>query len=168
MDVKYINPFIASVRNVFSTMLKMDVQFGRPYVKKDEEHSHDVSAIIGLAGDVIGAVILSFPRLSATRIASVFAGTELNASDDDFADAIGELANMITGNAKKDFDGLNVIISVPSVVLGAGHQIMNTRITPRLVLPCSTHAGSFVVEVGMQQVGTRETELVEASAEQTP
>jgi len=165
MDVKYINPFIASVRNVFGTMLHLDVEFGKPQVKNDEQHSHDVSAIIGLSGDVVGAVVLSFPKLAAMRIASAFAGAELTDSDDDFADAIGELANMVSGNAKKDFDGLSVLISVPSVVIGTGHTITNTKVTPRLVLPCTTPAGSFVVEVGMRKVDQPAGNLVEASAE---
>lgn len=165
MDVKYINPFITSVRNVFGTMLQLDVQFGKAQLRKEETHTHDVSAIIGLSGDVVGAVIVSFPKLAATRIASAFAGTDVTEADDDFADAVGELANMISGNAKKDFDGLQVFISTPSVVLGTGHLIKSTRVTPRLVLPCATPAGSFVVEVGMKRVGKPEEELVAASAE---
>lgn len=164
MDVRYINPFITSVKNVFKTMLQMDVQFGKPTVKSDETHTHDVSSIIGLSGDVVGAVIVSFPKLAATRIASAFAGVDLKEEDADFADAIGELANMISGNAKKDFDGLDVLISVPSVVIGTGHQIRATKVTPRLVLPCSCPAGSFVVEVGMRKV-KKPQPLVQASAE---
>jgi len=152
MDVKYVNPFMSAIKNVFKTMLQMDVQFGKPHIKTDETHSHDASGIIGLSGDVVGAVIVSFPKVAATRIASAFAGTELEVTHDDFADAIGELANMISGNAKKDFDDVRVFISTPSVVIGTGHQVRNTRVTPRLVIPCMTPAGSFVVEVGMQKV----------------
>jgi len=165
MDVKYINPFMSSIRNVFSTMLRLDVAFSKPHVKKSEEAEHDVSGIIGLSGDVDGVVIVSFPKLAAVRIASTFAGTDLSEADEDFADAIGELANMISGNAKKDFDGLNVYLSPPSVVVGQGHQIKGTKITPRLVIPCSTQAGSFVVEVGMRLVRQAEPQLASAAAE---
>jgi len=163
MDVKYINPFMTAVKNVFKTMLQMDVQFGKPHVKTEEGASHDVSGIIGLSGDVVGAVIVSFPRLAATRIASAFAGMDLSESDDDFADAIGELANMISGNAKKDFDGLRVFISTPSVVIGSNHLIRNTKVTPRLVIPCTCPGGSFVVEVGMKASGNAQNQEQEAT-----
>ena len=125
MDVKYINPFMTAIRNVFNTMLNMDVEFDKPHVRTAVDTTHDVSGVIGLSGDVDGVVIVSFPRLAATRIASTFAGVDLSETDDDFADAIGELANMISGNAKKDFDGLQVFISPPSVVVGSSQELKN-------------------------------------------
>jgi len=165
MDVKCINPFMGAIKNVFKTMLKMDVQFGKPHVHNQETVSHDVSGIIGLSGDVVGAVIVSFPKLSAVKIASVFAGINLSDADEDFTDAIGELANMIAGNAKKDIEGLHISISTPSVVIGAGHQVKSTRLTPKLAIPCSCPAGSFVVEVGIRKVSAPTEVLVTSSAE---
>ena len=165
MDVKCINPFMGAIKNVFKTMLKMDVQFGKPHVKTNEETCHDVSGIIGLSGDVAGAVIVSFPKLSALKIAGIFAGVTLSDADEDFADAIGELANIIAGNAKKDIEGLKIMISTPSVVIGPGHHVKSIRDLPKLVIPCSCQAGSFVVEVGIKKVNQTNGTLVGAAAE---
>jgi chemotaxis protein CheX len=167
MDVKCINPFMGAIKNVFKTMLNLDVQFGKPQVKTQETMSHDVSGIIGLSGEVVGAVIVSFPKLSAVKIASTFAGINLSDADDDFADAIGELANMIAGNAKKDLEGLNIMISTPSVVIGSGHQVKSTKVFPRLIIPCSCVMGSFVVEVGMKKVNRPADAVVEHATELT-
>lgn len=164
MDVKYVNPFMAAIKNVFKTMLNMEVEFAKPHIRTEIDTTHDVSGVIGLSGDVKGVVVVSFPRLAAVRIASAFAGVDLNDSDEDFPDAVGELANMISGNAKKDFDGLQVFISPPSVVIGASHQIRSTKVVPRLVIPCQTPAGSFVVEVGMQELCKQQEQLAEAAA----
>ncbi|MFA5863111.1 MAG: chemotaxis protein CheX [Phycisphaerae bacterium] len=164
MDVRYVNPFMGAIKNVFKTMLKLDVQFGKPYLKTVEQTSHDVSGIIGLSGDVVGTVIVSFPRLSAVKIASTFAGTALGDTDEDFSDAIGELANMIAGNAKKDIEGLNISITTPSVVVGAGHQVKCAKIIPHLAIPCSCPAGSFVVEVGIKTVNRSEELLLVGGA----
>lgn len=150
MDVRYINPFMKAISHVFKTMLNLEVSFGKPQVKVDEKVSHDVSSIIGLSGDVAGVVIMSYPRPSAFKIAGIFAGMSFNELNEDLADPIGELANMVAGNAKKDIEGLNISISIPSVVIGHGHQISSTKMVPRLVIPCSTPAGSFVVEVGLK------------------
>jgi chemotaxis protein CheX len=165
MDVKCINPFMGAIKNVFKTMLKMDVQFGKPHIHNEDSTAHDISGIIGLSGDVVGAVIVSFPKLSALKIASVFAGITLTDTDEDFCDAIGELANMISGNAKKDIEGLNIMISTPSVVIGAGHQVKSTRLTPKLAIPCTCPAGSFIVEVGIRNAKAPTEALVTTAAE---
>ncbi len=164
MDVKYVNPFMGAIKNVFKVMLNMDVQFGKPHIMTQEDITHDVSGIIGLSGDVVGAVIVSFPRLSALKIAGIFAGVTFVETDADFTDAVGELANMIAGNAKKDLDGLKISISTPSVVIGAGHQVKGTRMVPKLIIPCSCPAGSFVVEVGMKQVANPSQAMAHATA----
>ena len=149
MDVRFINPFIMAIKNVFSTMVRTEVTVGKPQVRTAELRSADVSGVIGLSGDATGAVVLSFPRVVACKVASMFAGAELTPEDEDFADAIGELANMIAGNAKKDFGGVAVTISLPSVIVGAGHQVSQLRASPQLVIPCQTPMGPFNVEVAM-------------------
>jgi chemotaxis protein CheX len=150
MDVKYINPFVSAVRNVFHTMLGVEVKIGKPYVKKEDTASADVSGIIGFSGDAAGCVVLSFPKLVAVRAASTFAGTDIGENHPDFADAVGELANMIAGNAKKDFEGVAISISLPSVVIGDSHRVSKSNTSPRLVVPCETSLGPFFLEVAMK------------------
>ena len=65
MDPTYITPFIVSIQNVFSTMLNLPVQVKEPRIKTGSESGADVSSIIGMSGDVVGSVILSFPTESA-------------------------------------------------------------------------------------------------------
>jgi chemotaxis protein CheX len=150
MDVRYINPFIRAIRNVFSTMLKIEVAMQKPYVKHDGRASADVSGVIGITGDAMGCVVLSFPKDVACRTASTFAGMQITLESPDLVDAIGELANMVAGNAKKDFEGARISISLPSVIIGEGHTVGQSRIVPRLVIPCSSPLGDFYVEVAMK------------------
>jgi len=149
MDVRFINPFISAIKNVFGTMVQTEVSIGRPMIRTDELRSADVSGVIGLSGDVTGAVVLSFPGKVASKLASRFAGVELDVGQEDFSDAVGELTNMVAGNAKKDFGGLSVSISLPSVIVGAGHQVSQSSSSPQLVIPCQTPLGPFNVEVAM-------------------
>lgn len=149
MDVRYINPFITAIKNVFSTMVHTQVTIAKPLLRPRDICSADVSGVIGLSGDVTGAVVLSFPEDVACAVASKFAGLELSIDHPDFVDAIGELANMVAGNAKKDFNGINVSISLPSVICGAGHVVSQSGATPQLIIPCKTDIGSFYVEVAL-------------------
>lgn len=152
MDVKFINAFVGSIVNVFKTMLATEVRVGKPQMKEAEMVSAEVSGIIGLSGEVQGSVVLSFNGDVASRIASKFAGTEMTMESPDFCDAIGELANMVAGNAKKDFVGYEASISLPSVILGAGHKVMSSKARPFLVIPCDTTLGRFNVEVAIVAV----------------
>ena len=83
------------------------------------------------------------------RIASRFAGAEISAQSPDLADALGELANIVAGQAKSRMDGLNIAISLPRVVAGAGHCVLKSNNMPVLALPCDSSLGRFSVEVAM-------------------
>ncbi len=149
MDVKFINAFVGSIQNVFKTMLDTDVAIGKPSLKGESLISAEVSGVIGLSGEVQGCVVLSFPGNSACAIATKFAGVELTMDAEDFPDAIGELANMVAGNAKKDFHGYDVSISLPSVIVGSGHHVSQSKASPFLMIPCETPLGTFAVEVAL-------------------
>jgi chemotaxis protein CheX len=150
LNAKLIVPFVNSVRNVFKTMVGVPTTVERPTVKTGNGVSYDVSAIVGFSGQVIGSVVVSFQMAAAIALVKAFAGVDLTSDNPDFADAIGELANMIAGNAKKDL-GAAASISCPSVVLGASHIIARLRGVPCLVIPCKTPVGDFAVEVNMKQ-----------------
>jgi chemotaxis protein CheX len=94
-------------------------------------------------------VVVHFSFQTASKIATAFAGTEITPDHPDFADALGELANMIAGGAKSQFEGLRISISLPNVFVGSKHNVSASKSTPRILIPCETEAGTFQVEVGM-------------------
>lgn len=150
MDVRLINPFVSAIGNVFETMLQTKVSFDKPVIKSAEAPYMDVSCVIGFAGDATGCVVLCFSNDVACKIASKFACAEVDVTHPDFADALGELANMVAGNAKKDIPDMNITISLPNVVIGKGHSISPSKATPHVLIPCKTPMGDFCVEVGMR------------------
>jgi len=146
-----IAPFVNSVRSVFQTMVKVETTVTRPYLKNDSTPSYDVSSIIGFTGDVTGSVVISLQMAAAKALTSSFAGMPIEANTPEFTDAIGELANMIAGGAKKHL-GAAAGITVPTVVIGAGHQIVRLSDVPCVVIPCQTPVGNFAVEVNIKQL----------------
>lgn len=149
MDPSIITPFITSIQNVFSTMLQLPVEIGDPYVKKQADPSFDVSGIIGMSGDTVGSVVLSFPGATAERIVALFCGEELALGSGDFNDAIGELVNMVSGGAKALFPGKKISISVPSVVNGKGHTIATPSDAPVICIPCTTDCGELHIQIAI-------------------
>lgn len=150
MDPALITPFIKSVQNVFATMLQLPVEVEDPKIKDGSSSTYDVSAIIGMSGDCVGSVVLSFELESALRIVALFTGSEIQSDSPDFADAVGELVNMISGGAKANFVGRKASISTPSVVLGARHVVSAQKDKPVIILPCVTDCGRFAIEVSIQ------------------
>ena len=156
-DVKdSINPaliaaFVNSTTNVLSTMVGMESSIQKPSLKNDPQPSYDVSGIVGFTGEVAGSVVISFHGKTAIEIVKAFTMEEYDVHNEDFIDAVGELCNMIAGNAKKDF-GLQANISIPNVVVGPNHTISRMRDVPCIVIPCSCPVGEFAVEVNIKQL----------------
>lgn len=151
MDPAFITPFIASIRNVFATMMMLEVTIGEAHIKADAGASHDVSGIIGMSGDVVGSVVVSLPQPVAAAVASRFLSAEIKPESPDLADAIGEIVNMISGNAKSMFGGgRRATISCPSVVVGKNHTIALSKDVPTVVIPCSTPCGDFTIEISIR------------------
>jgi len=153
MDPPFIRSFIASVRNVFSKMLQLDVAVGEPTPIVDLGPSDHVAGIIKFSGDLVGNFVLHFPVGTGERIVSLFTGEAITSDHDDFADAIGELVSMVAGSAKADFKGRDVSISCPSVVIGEGDHIEQPRDLPCVTIPCQSDYGEFIIEICIQDRG---------------
>ncbi len=150
MDVRLINPIISSICNTLETMCATKVTIGKPRLIGTNDGSTDVSGVIEFSGDAAGSLVLHFTFDVASAIASKFAGCEITTEHEDFSDAIGELANMVAGAAKSQFEGLNVSKSLPNVVVGKDHNVSCSKGEKRVFIPCDTDSGSFLVEVGME------------------
>lgn len=150
MDVNFIHAFVKAIENVFAMMVQTEVAVKEPILKKGHDPRFDVSGIIAISGDMVGVIVLSFPAEVAERVATSFTGMALSVQDEDFADAIGELVNMISGNAKASFEGKHCQISCPTVIIGQNHHVFKQRDLQSIELPCSCNCGDFVLEVSLK------------------
>lgn len=121
MDVKYINPFIDAVLNIFPQFGMGDIQKNKISLKGREIQSTGVMIMLGLIGDVKGNVIYSLTEDGAKKIASaMMMGMPVESLDELAQSAISELTNMLTATAATGFsnEGINVNISTPTLVYG--------------------------------------------------
>ncbi|HWB55218.1 MAG TPA: chemotaxis protein CheX [Tepidisphaeraceae bacterium] len=153
IEPRLIAPFVNATINVFTTMVKIKPEIIRPCIKQDPGATHDVSGIIGFSGDIVGSVVVTFQMETAQKLVSALVGMEVEANSPDFVDAVGELANMIAGNAKKDLGGV-ANIAVPTVIVGKNHMIGRLTGVPCVLIPCHTSVGDFAVEVNIKPVAT--------------
>ena len=102
MDVKYINPFIMAAQSVFRTMLGIEVTLSKPVIKTSRTTSGEVTGIMGLVGDRKGTITISFQDKGALFIYKTLIGDESTAINSDVVDAIGEITNIISGQARRN------------------------------------------------------------------
>ncbi|MDQ7014139.1 MAG: chemotaxis protein CheX [Planctomycetota bacterium] len=150
MHAVLIRRFIEATQNVFGTMVGTNVTFGTPGPTGRDPVEADVSGIIGFSGDVAGAAVIRFPMATALGVVEALCGEAFGGESEDFSDAIGEIANMICGNAKSSLDGANVSISCPQVVLGKDHKVQRPSDAVSITIPCETPHGIFVIEVSVR------------------
>jgi chemotaxis protein CheX len=152
MDAKTINPFINATVNVLETMAFVKSEVGKPYLKKDNVAQGDVSGVIGFTGESNGTVSVTFDKLSILKIVSNMFGEEMTEINSDITDAVGELTNMISGQARRELEEIGKIYhgAIPTVVSGKDHKIETMTKGPKIAIPFNTDAGNFTIEVCLE------------------
>ena len=153
MDVAIINPFLAAAVNVLKTMARIEPKPGKPYLKKDSSAFGDVSAIIGITGDAQGSMALTFTEPCIKEVVHGLIGETVSEINDEVRDAVGELTNMICGNARQALQGqgINLQAGIPTIVSGKNHSISHVHNGARIAVPFTTSSGQFVVEVAFNK-----------------
>lgn len=153
MNVEYINPFIEATLNVLKTMSRTEAMPGKPYLKKDQKALGDVSAVIGLTGEANGTISISFPEQSIAAVVSRMFGEPVSELEGELADAVGEISNMISGQARQQLEKTGKLLhgSIPSVIVGKNHQISHFTTYPVIAVPFETPEGGFTIEVCIEE-----------------
>jgi chemotaxis protein CheX len=152
MQVKYVNPFIVASVNLFRDYLGVQLSHKPPYVNPEPQDLLEVSGIIGLAGETMGAVVLSFDTPTAIAVISRLAGKPYQALSNEVIDGVGELVNIIAGNAKKDLLDFRLAISLPGVITGRQYRIKWPQGVPVVTIPFSSSLGEFWVSVSLKDI----------------
>jgi chemotaxis protein CheX len=125
-DMKpYIEPFVEACKYVFKNLLKSEIIAETPYfLDRTKRRKWDISGVIGLTGDARGGVAISMKEELACKLTGKLTGKVHTALDDEVTDAIGEIVNIISGNAKQRFEKIDLVISLPTIVRGQEHTII--------------------------------------------
>ena len=150
MKAQYVNPFITAAMNLFKDYLGLEIESGKPFILKDPTQLNEVSGIIGLAGETAGAVVLSFTRETAIKLISKLAGRTYQALSSDVIDGVGELINIIAGNAKRDLLDFKIVISLPGVIAGTDYKIHWPEQVPVISVPFISNMGEFTLNVSLK------------------
>ncbi|WP_025321709.1 chemotaxis protein CheX [Deferrisoma camini] len=149
MKAEIVNPFLHATVDVLRTMAGVEARRGAPRLKGAGEPSFDISGLVGLSGQVQGYVALSFREPAAFYVVGRFLGEPVQETNAQVRDAVGELANIVAGGAKRVLaeQGYDLKISIPTVVVGRNHTVSRPRGIPCIEIPFDTDGGPFRVEL---------------------
>ncbi len=153
MEKKISNAIVAATKDIFNTMIMMDVKDGDPFPNGINAAIFDYTGIIGFSGAATGALGVHFPKSMAAAIASAMLGTPIEETSQEVRDTVGELTNMIAGGLRNELSqfGIEFEISIPTVVEGEHHKTAMMIDGPRISVPFQVEKGSFIVEACLKQ-----------------
>lgn len=150
MKVEYINPFIESVQNVFSTMLGTEARRGVVTATRGDSNPGEMTVLIGMSGVAQGTVALVLSNKTALAMVNHMLGTNSRVMDEIVSDGVAEIVNMVAGRAKSkliDDGGMPINLSLPSVVRGNNYQIDYPSDAVWLEVPFESDLGDFALRV---------------------
>ena len=129
-----------------------------PYYEGDNDNRPKCDGLIGIisfTGDVPWSLMLGLPRETAMALAVKFTGIEIDFDGPDMGDIVGELANILAGDATAQLDaiGITVQMSVPTAARGSDIEMLLPGGLPSVRLNFSSPDGDFWVKVVTAKMG---------------
>jgi chemotaxis protein CheX len=139
-----IRTFIRGVTHYFETSTQQAASVGSPYLVTDgKPGAYDFTGVIAISGARRGIVYFTAPKGMLTVL--LMRMQETDTSNENLMDLVGEVANTISGNARRDF-GKQFSISVPKVVANDTEGVRAPHFRS-FVIPINwrTHSAKLVV-----------------------
>lgn len=146
MKESELKVFIDAVTHYFSQQTSTPAEIRAAYLAADSMPRYDYTGLITLSGRFRGCVYFSASRQMVREL--LIMQQEPDTCDANLLDAVGEVANTISGNARRHF-GEKLEISVPVAILGKPEQIRSAaRTRPfAILLRWQRHEAAVVVDI---------------------
>ncbi len=119
---KLVDPFITATRAALGEMARTEVVARAVYQNRGHHMLADVTAVIRLTSVIEGCLVLSFPeRTAATLAKRMLADVSAEVDEQLTRDCVGEIGNVIAGQAKALLAGTpyHFSFSLPTVIVDA-------------------------------------------------
>lgn len=149
VDVRVINAIITSTTKVLQ-------QFGCSTVTMGQALPHspdapligDISSVVDIQSQSFhGYLCISFEKASFLEVVSLMLMEEQTELTQDNQDAVGEINNIIFGNAKPEITSYGIQMTVPRVLSGQQRIVPAPAGSAGMLIPFSTEKGRFYITV---------------------
>lgn len=152
MKAEFVNPFLQATQDVFQQMMSLEIEKGKLELKEDLIAGQEANVLIGVVGALAGVVVYSFPKSTALEMVKSMSGMEMNTLDIFVTSALGEVGNIISGNALSYLARANYHCDIvpPQIILGENKSI--SLATPKsLLVSIKTKIGDFDISIALKE-----------------
>lgn len=149
IDTKAADAITQATISFFRTMLTMEVTHGEATDSIGPASNPSLSATIGISGDLSGSMSLHVHPDVAGNIMEAWLGERLAPETAECRDGIGEIVNIVLGDAKTTMSSgnINFTFSIPHVIFGSEYQINYPSDVSVQNIGFQSPAGTFEVEI---------------------
>jgi chemotaxis protein CheX len=159
MRMELIQPFINAADAVFAESLQAPTKIVDLEMDQDAYRRKGVAALIAIKGDIEGRVILDLSPEVAMKVATILAGTEVEASDQVVKETVCEMANMVIGNSVTllNDQGFHFKVFPPEIHMDET-GLAGSADTEALVICIETPCGNIYLNIAMHYLHRRRSE----------
>ncbi len=152
MKVEYVNSFYKATKDVLQLLVDIEPQRGEIKVVQDLGSNKDANVELAVVGDLKGTILFSFPKNMTLEMIKIMSGMEMDKIDNFASSALGEVANIIGGNALTLLSQHNYTcdIAPPRIFLGE-YKALPVGNGKALLLPLSTPIGEFDITIHLNE-----------------
>jgi len=151
MRVQLVNCYVAAAIDVLAKETGGPVTRAGLQLQQNPYTTEDVTAMVGVSGDLAGSLYISMTEATAIHVVSAMLGQPVEAFDDLAQSGIAELANVVAGAASIALAdaGHTTTITPPLLLVGSGGRLSSVEIQ-RLVVPLTSVCGLVNVHVALR------------------
>ena len=159
MRMELIQPFINAADAVFAESLQAPTKIVDLEMDQDAYRRKGVAALIAIKGDIEGRVILDLSPEVAMKVATILAGTEVEASEQVVKETVCEMANMVIGNSVTllNDQGFHFKVFPPEIHMDET-GLAGSADTEALVICIETPCGNIYLNIAMHYLHRRRSE----------
>ncbi len=149
VDVRVINAVIGATTKVLAQFGVSSIKMEKATPKSPTDpFMGEVSSVIDIKSNSFqGYLCISFDKGSYLEVVSSMLMEEQTEINKDNSDAVGEINNIIFGNAKAEITNYGVQMTVPRVILGAQQTSPSPAGSAGMLIPFTTGKGKFYLSV---------------------
>lgn len=149
VDVRVINTIISSTLKVLGQFGLKDIKMDKATLKDPTEPlPGEISSVVDLKSSAFqGHLCISFDKNSYLEVVSNMLMEEQTELTPDNQDAVGEINNIIFGNAKGEISNYGFELTVPKVLVGKDVVVPSIPGSAGMMVPFQTTKGHFYIFV---------------------
>lgn len=152
IKAEHVNPFYQATVEVFKLMLDIDASRILPG-QSAAQPGKQVIIEIGITGDLVGTIRYRFPEGMILQMVAMMSGMDFDQVDDFVTSAMGEISNIISGNATTKLSANRYICDIlpPRILLESQGTAPGDTFRPDLTIPMKTYVGNLFIDIALKE-----------------